>query len=155
MKKIACIGNTVYDVVGYTESFPIENFRTNYKLLIEGVGGPASNAASVIKKLGNEVDFYGKIGNDVYGKSIVSCLTKEGINIEHLELKDNFHTPFSFVIVAEQNNTRTINTYREKSDFDNPLIEPTKDFENNYDIILTDGKYPNDFFILVELILKP
>lgn len=136
MKKIACIGNITYDILAYTNDYPKENFRTNYDELIMGYGGPAANAATVISKFGNSVDFYGVLGNDNFSSLITNELNNTNITNKTI-IKENFIPPLSYIIISKNNKTRTINSYRHTNDNNIKF----NNFESNYDYILTDGKY--------------
>ena len=145
--KIACIGNAVYDCLAYRNGFIKEDLRNDFSESLFSAGGPALNAASVIAKYGGDVDFYGRIGNDINGKNIIKILKDSNINIDNLKITDNIKTPFSFIIINSLNNTRTICTIKSNQD-NNPFINIKPN--NNYDFILTDGKYPNDTINLIK-----
>ncbi len=147
--KIACIGNTAYDCTVSGESFIREKVRNSYKNAVFSVGGPTSNAASVLAKFGNYVEFYGQVGNDENGKFIYNEMTKENINLKHLNVSNKVMTPFSFVIINTSNSSRTICSLRSPEDFETAKIENAY-FENDYDIILTDGKYHDDTIELIK-----
>lgn len=145
MKKIACIGNVTYDMIGYTKTFPIEDRRNTIYKKTTSLGGPSFNAASVLEKFNEDVSFYGFIGDDDFSELLMSKLNETNINRENLVKKENFSMPFSFIIVTDDSKSRTINTNRDPQDnidlvFDN--------YSDDYDIILTDGKYPKAFFEL-------
>ena len=146
--KIACIGNTVYDCVVIGEGFIEEGVRTSFVDAVFNVGGPASNAASVIAKFGGEVDFYGQIGNDGIGAYVYNIVSRENLNTQNLKKSNSIMTPFSFVIVNKKNNTRSILTVRSKSDYNGAKIEEAN-FGDDYGIILTDGKYVEDTLTLI------
>ena len=147
--KIACIGNTVYDCVVVGDDFIEEGFRNSFVDAVFNVGGPASNAASVIAKFGAEVDFYGQIGNDGIGSFVQEIIKKENLNISNLKISDKIMTPLSFVIINKMKSTRTICTVRSKSDFKGAKIE-NPDFRSDYGMILTDGKYVEDTLTLMD-----
>ena len=151
--KIVCIGNITYDVTVIGEKFIKEGGKSSFNNATFTVGGPASNAASVISKFNkdnkNIIDFYGQIGNDTNGKFVYEQLVKEKINMKHINIKSNFLTPFSFIIANKSNSTRTICSLRSPDDFNNPNIENI-DYDNNYDYILTDGKYVNNTIELIQ-----
>lgn len=142
MKKIACLGNITYDTFAYTENFPVENSRTDYSKLDTSPGGPAFNAASVLDKFGDAVYFYGFIGDDPYSKLLKMDINETGINCEHLVQRESFAMPSSYIIVCSNNKTRTINAYRDPKDNSKALF---CSYGNDYDYILTDGKYPEAF----------
>jgi len=146
---IACIGNTAHDCTVSKEKFIKEGVRNDYEEALFSVGGPTSNAASVLAKFGNQVDFYGQVGNDSNGHFICSEMAKENINLKHLHISSNVMTPYSFVMINTTDNTRTICSIRSHKDFTKPKIERIE-FENHYDYILTDGKYPDDTIELIK-----
>jgi len=147
---IACIGNAAYDCTVSQKGFLKEGVRNSFDNAVFCTGGPASNAASVLAKFGNNVEFYGQIGNDVNGEFIYNQMSKENIDLRHLNISKDAMTPFSFIIINQNNATRTICSLRSKEDFSEPKIHDIV-FDTKYDYILTDGKYANDS---IDLILK-
>ena len=147
--KIASFGNSTLDTTVYGDKFILEDERNSFDYSTMTPGGPASNAASVIAKFGNQVDFYGRMGNDAYGSFVRRELKKENIDIRHLKESDSVSTPFSFIIINTTDSTRTINTIRSKADYNNPKIEEFS-YETDYDFILVDGKYPQDSIEFIE-----
>lgn len=146
---IACIGNTAYDNTVSSDKFIKEGVRNDFQEALFSVGGPTSNAASVLAKFGNQVEFYGQVGNDSNGHFIRQEMARENIDLTHLNVSNNVMTPSSFVIINRTDNTRTICSTRSKSDFVNPKIEEIE-FGDYYDYILTDGKYPEDTIELIK-----
>ena len=56
---------------------------------------------------------------------------------------------FSFIINNLLNSSRSICTIRDEKDFENPVIENIN-YEEKYDYILTDGKYPKETLELMK-----
>lgn len=152
--KIGIIGNITDDLTVSKNEFIKEGGRVSFfeDEVNKNVGGPASNAASVINKFNNDkhkIDFYGQIGNDASGKFVKEELLKEGTNFKHINISNNIMTPYSFIIVNTNDSTRTICSIRTKSDYTNSKIENIT-YDTNYDYILTDGKYVNDSIELIK-----
>ena len=147
--KIACIGNTVYDCIVSDDKFLKEGERNSFYDAIFLTGGPASNAASVMAKYGDNVDIYTQIGNDENGKCVYKTMLMEKINLKHVSISDNMMTPLSFILINRSNNTRTISALRTKEDYFNPKIENIE-YDSDYDYILTDGKYVNETINLIK-----
>ena len=147
--NIACIGNVTYDFTVIGKGFIKENGKFSYSEKTIKTGGPACNAAFVINKLGNPVDFYGQIGNDEFGDYVYNDLYNDGLGIEHLNISDNVMTPFSFIIINTDKATRTINSVRSPKDLEMPRIENFT-YKTNYDYILTDGKYVSESSVLID-----
>lgn len=147
--KVACIGNIVYDCTVSSDSFPKEGMKSSYYDVLFNTGGPASNAASVVARFGSYVDFYGQIGKDTNGEYVYREMLSEGIHLDHVNKSDSVMTPFGFIVINTSTNTRTIYSLRSKVDFINSKIEKV-DFSNDYDVILTDGKYVEDSINLIK-----
>ena len=141
--KIASFGNSTFDYTVSSDKFIVEDERNSFDSFSATPGGPACNAASVIARFGNPVDFYGRLGNDVYGQFVSNKLREESIDIKHLKYSDSISTPFSFIIINTTNGTRTINTVRSKLDYVGSRVEDFE-YDTDYDFILTDGKYALD-----------
>ena len=140
MRKIACIGNAVYDITVSSNKPLVEGVRNSFSGAGFTAGGPASNAASVIARYGSPVDFYGRVGKDLNGQFVYNKMQSENINSEHLYVSDDVMTPFSFVILNTSADTRTICTVRYEIDYGTPKIGNVQ-YGTEYDYILTDGKY--------------
>lgn len=69
MIRIACVGITVLDRIYYVEGLPTEGGKYVAKRYTEVGGGPAATAAVAAAKLGAQVDFIGRVGDDDTGKS--------------------------------------------------------------------------------------
>lgn len=152
--KIACIGNITDDLTVSKDEFIKEGGRVSFfeDEVTRTVGGPASNAASVINKFNNNehiIDFYGQVGNDANSEFIKQELLKENISLKHINFSNNVMTPFSYIIINKTKNTRTICSTRTRKDYTNAKIESIK-FDTDYDFILTDGKYVEDSIELIK-----
>lgn len=152
--KIACIGNITTDLTVGSNEFIKEGGRVSFfeDEVTKTVGGPASNAASVIAKYNKGehiIDLYGQIGNDAEGEFVKSELIKEGFKLEHINFSNKVMTPYSFIIINKKDSTRTICSVRTRSDYKDSKIEDFR-CNNDYDYILTDGKYAMDSINLIK-----
>ncbi len=79
-KKILVLGNSNMDFVLRIPRF----HQSGETMLAENLsiffGGKGANQAITAKRLGGDVDFVTKVGNDHYGKSYRRHLTKDGLN---------------------------------------------------------------------------
>lgn len=133
--KIICIGHASYDITFPMDNFPIENTKNRVNKRIECGGGPASNAAYLLGKWGEQATFLGVVGNDEYGEVIKQEFEEVGVNTNFLEVNNNVVTTSSIIIANKQNGSRTVLTYRP----DSIKMKPVK--LNFYpEIILTDGQ---------------
>ncbi|HHT38388.1 MAG TPA: carbohydrate kinase family protein [Mollicutes bacterium] len=133
--KIICIGNASYDLTVPYDGFPIENTKNRVTEIVEGGGGPASNAAYLLGKWGMDTTFIGGVGKDDFGKRIIEELQSVGVNTEYIEFDDDAKTTLSIVIVNKNNGSRTTIAHR---DSNMGLVNSYKDIKA--DVILVDGQ---------------
>jgi sulfofructose kinase len=99
MTRIACVGITVLDRIWYLDDLPKEGGKyvaNNYK---EVGGGPAATAAVAAAKLGAEVDFIGRVGDDETGQRLLSELESFGVNTRYSQRFSGARTSQSAVLV--------------------------------------------------------
>src|SRR5882672_8092701 len=99
-KKITVVGSYLVALVMDSERIPLKgetlmanNFRTTH-------GGKGSNQAVQAARLGAKVNFVGRIGNDLFGKSFLTLLKEEGINEEFVFISNDLPTGAGFIISA-------------------------------------------------------
>ncbi|NMB72411.1 MAG: ribokinase [Bacteroidales bacterium] len=107
-KKIVVVGSYIVALVMDTDRIPIKgetlmgrNFRQTY-------GGKGSNQAVQAARLGAEVSFVGKIGNDSFGRDFVNLCKKEGVDHRYVFTHEKLSTASGFIICAEGHNIITI-----------------------------------------------
>ncbi len=105
---ILCVGHASYDLSLCLPEFPLENSKTETDRLLEAGGGPAANAAYLLGLWGARAGFAGLIGDDYYGRRIVSELESVGVDISSTEIRPGHPTPLSFILVNQRNASRTI-----------------------------------------------
>lgn len=80
MTRIVCVGITVLDRIWYLDDLPKEGGKYVAKDYTEVGGGPAATAAVAAAKLGAEVDFIGRVGDDDTGRRLLAELESLGVN---------------------------------------------------------------------------
>jgi len=64
-----------------------------------GPGGKGSNQAICIARLGGNVTFLAKIGDDIFGKDALALFKKEGINTDYISVDKSSHTGAGIIFV--------------------------------------------------------
>ncbi|CNH07853.1 ribokinase [Yersinia aldovae] len=80
MTRIACVGITVQDRLYYLTELPNGGGKYVARDYREIGGGPAATAAVAAARLGAEVDFIGRVGDDATGNSLLEELESYGVN---------------------------------------------------------------------------
>lgn len=99
MIRVACVGITVMDRIYYVEGLPTEGGKYVAKRYTEVGGGPAATAAVAAAKLGAQVDFIGRVGDDDTGNSLLEELESLGVNTRYTRRYAGAKSSQSAVIV--------------------------------------------------------
>ncbi len=105
---VFCVGHAAFDKSLFLESFPHENSKCEITELLESGGGPAANAAYLLSLWGTKCGLAVLVGDDHYGKRICDELKAVGTDISLTEMRSDYATPFSVVLINKQNGSRTI-----------------------------------------------
>ena len=79
-KKIIVVGSTNMDMVVKTDYIPAPGETVLSGAFFMNPGGKGANQAVAISRLGGEVVFITKLGNDIFGKQFSELFKQEGIN---------------------------------------------------------------------------
>jgi ribokinase len=83
-KKIIVIGSTNTDMVVKSPRIPAPGETILGGNFFMNAGGKGANQAVASARLGGDVTFIAKIGNDLFGKQALELFNNEGINCSHL-----------------------------------------------------------------------
>jgi len=103
--SIAVFGSINMDLVVYSQTKPMEGetiFGNSFETF---QGGKGANQAVAISKLGGDVTFIGKVGNDIFGQQLKENLINVGVNTDMLyEHEGESGVAFINVFGAESQN---------------------------------------------------
>ena len=105
-----------YDVVALGELLIdfTENGRSEQDnpLFEANPGGAPCNVLAMLKKLDRSCAFIGKVGDDIFGRSLQSTVSEAGIDVSALILDKSAHTTLAFVKTFA-NGDRDFSFYRD------------------------------------------
>ncbi len=84
MNNILIIGSTNTDMVVKTDHFPKDGETVLGGKFIMNPGGKGANQAVAAARLGANVTFFAKVGNDIFGKQTIENLKKENVDISNI-----------------------------------------------------------------------
>ncbi|MCG7782411.1 sugar kinase [Lelliottia amnigena] len=99
MARIACVGITVLDRIWYLADLPKEGGKYVANNYTEVGGGPAATAAVAAAKLGADVDFIGRVGDDDNGSRLLAELESLGVNTRFTRIFKGARSSQSAVLV--------------------------------------------------------
>ena len=110
MTRIACVGITVQDRIYSLNSLPDGGGKYQSNQYLETGGGPAATAAVAIARLGIDVDFIGRVGDDSCGNTLLNELQSWGVNTAFCRQYPNSRSSQSAILV-DQHGERIIVNY--------------------------------------------
>lgn len=137
---IACLGITVLDRIQRVAELPTTGGKYVSKDYFEVGGGPAATAAVAVAKLGQDVDFIGRVGNDSVADVMLSELSSYGVGVTQCIQIPNALSSFSTVLVDDHGERMIINHQDKQLNRD---IEPLRSVDfSKYSAILVDVRWP-------------
>ncbi len=139
MVRIVCVGITVMDRIYNVEALPTEGGKYVAHHYREVGGGPAATAAVAAAKLGAQVDFIGRTGDDDTGDKLLAELESLGVNTRFCRRVKNASSSQSAVLVDAQGERIIIN-------YPGPDLPPDADWLDaldfsQWDVVLADVRW--------------
>ncbi|MBA4714695.1 MULTISPECIES: sugar kinase [Citrobacter] len=139
MIRIACVGIAVMDRIYYVEGLPTEGGKYVAKRYTEVGGGPAATAAVAAAKLGAQVDFIGRVGDDDTGNSLLAELESLGVNTRYTRRYTGAKSSQSAIMVDAQGERIIVN-------YPSPDLLHDADWLNEidfsqWDVVLADVRW--------------
>jgi ribokinase len=104
VQKVLVIGSINMDLTVRTAVFP----RLGETLLGEAFathpGGKGANQAVAAARLGAQVTFIGRVGEDLYGRELTASLARENIDVRHVLATPDAPTGVASIMVCEADN---------------------------------------------------
>ncbi|MBA4392311.1 MAG: hypothetical protein C0407_02045 [Desulfobacca sp.] len=110
MKKfdVLVIGRSCLDYISVVTRFPDQNQKVALEFRIMEGGGQGGTASCCISKLGGQVAYVGKLGDDAGGRFCLKRLQDFGVSPEFIEIVPGGVTPVAYVFVTKATGDRTI-----------------------------------------------
>jgi len=99
MAKILVVGSSNTDMVVKSAHLPFPGETVLGGQFFSFAGGKGANQAVAAAKLGGEVIFLAKVGNDALGKTAVEGFKKEGIDVSHIITDPKSHSGVALIMV--------------------------------------------------------
>lgn len=101
MKKIIVIGSSNVDMVVRTSHLPAPDETILGGEFFMNQGGKGANQAVAIKRLGGNLIFMAKLGNDVLGRQSVGYFKKEGIDTRYIAFDEDSASGVALISVDD------------------------------------------------------
>ena len=108
IKKILVLGSSNVDLILKIPRFHNPGETIQCENLITVFGGKGANQAMASKRLGGEVVFITKLGNDHYGDSYRRSLTEKGFDKKFILINKNLSTGMAFIELTSKGENRIV-----------------------------------------------
>ncbi|MDN3657566.1 ribokinase [Ferruginibacter paludis] len=102
MKKIIVIGSANTDMVVKCATLPFPGETVLGGTFFMNAGGKGANQAVAAARLGGEVTFVAKVGNDIFGRQTVADLQKENIDTKFVFTDEQSPSGVALIIVNHE-----------------------------------------------------
>lgn len=105
--EVIGIGSSVYDTLIVVPHYPVEDTKMEgLQTKVQG-GGPCATALVAAQKLGVSTAYVGTVGDDPFGRFLLSDLEKWGVDIRHVRCMAGCVSFHSVVLLNQETHTRT------------------------------------------------
>ena len=142
--KIVVVGSFNADLTSYLDRMPRPGETVSGDKFVTGPGGKGSNQAVAAARLGADLTFIGRVGNDVFANLAQELWTAEGINTDYVN-KDPDHATGVAPIFVDSNGENMIvvvlgaNNHIQQSD-----IDAAKDAIADADVLIVQLEINHD-----------
>ncbi|HKI51308.1 MAG TPA: PfkB family carbohydrate kinase [Geothermobacteraceae bacterium] len=111
-KPVVGLGQCSWDLLGRVAEYPRVDVKAELLDLTEQGGGPVATALVTLQRLGVQTSFFGTIGDDDYGKRIVTSLVAAGVDTKYVQVDREGASQLSFIAVEQLQGRRNIFCHR-------------------------------------------
>ena len=134
---VLVIGRSCLDYIAVINQFPEENQKVPLEFRLTEGGGQGGTASCCISRLGGNVVYAGKLGDDAEGRFCLKRLEEFGVATDFIEIVSGGKTPVAYILVNAGSGHRTI-VYERNSLPRISIDEQLKNLTARSEIVLLD-----------------
>jgi len=143
-KKIVVIGSSNMDMVVKTDHIPVPGETVLSGSFFMNAGGKGANQAVAVSRLGGDVVFISRLGNDLFGKQFSLLFNNEGIDTRYVVFDEKLPSGIALITVDKSGENSIVvasgaNSELTGADIDKALFEI-----ENASILLLQLEIPMD-----------
>jgi sulfofructose kinase len=140
MTRLLCLGHCALDVIYRVPAIPATPTKVLASAYLESGGGMAANASVAAKRLGGDVHYWGRVGDDAAGARILAQLAAEGVVTECVLRIAGCQSPTAAILIAEEGE-RLVCIYNDPALDPDPVWLPLASVPD-FDVVLADVRWP-------------
>jgi ribokinase len=140
--KVVVVGSYNTDMTIKTKKLPSPGETVIGGYFSTGGGGKGANQAIAAARIGAEVNFVARVGNDFFGREGLKQLKEEHINTEYVFSDDNLSTGVAFIVVDDIGENSIVVASGANTNLSPADIETAKPVISSADILLIQLESP-------------
>ena len=140
MTALLCVGHSALDTIFSVPEIPVTPVKVLATACVESGGGMAANASVAASRLGAQVSYCGRVGNDAAGTRILAQLAAERVDVTMVRRVDRCQSPIATILV-DRHGERLICIYNDPALDPDPSWLPVESIRN-FSAVLADVRWP-------------
>ena len=140
--KILVIGSANTDMVIKTNHFPLPGETVLGGRFIMNPGGKGANQAIAATRLGSQVTFITKLGNDIFGQQALQQFLKEGVNANYVVTDPDNPSGVALITVDEKGENTIVVAPGSNGTLNHEDVEKAEEAFKEAEIILLQLEIP-------------
>ena len=142
--KIVVVGSFNADLTSYLQRMPRPGETVSGDKFVTGPGGKGSNQAVAAARLGADVTFIGRVGNDVFAKLAQDLWTAEGINTDYVNQDPDHATGVAPIFVDSNGENMIVVVLGANNNIQQSDIDAAKDAIADADVVVVQLEINHD-----------
>ena len=142
--KIVVVGSFNADLTSYLQRMPRPGETVSGDKFVTGPGGKGSNQAVAAARLGADVTFIGRIGNDVFAKLAQDLWAAEGINTDYVNQDPDHATGVAPIFVDSNGENMIVVVLGANSNIQQSDIDAAKNAIADADVLVIQLEINHD-----------
>lgn len=140
MTALLCVGHSALDTIFSVPEIPVTPVKVLATACVESGGGMAANASVAASRLGAQVSYCGRVGNDAAGTRILAQLAAERVDVTMVRRVDRCQSPIATILV-DRHGERLICIYNDPALDPDPSWLPVESIRK-FSAVLADVRWP-------------
>ena len=141
---IAVFGSLNMDLVTRVSRLPLPGETLMGNEFFTTPGGKGANQAVAAAKLGVSTTLIGRVGNDDWGRSLLTGLQTYGVETSGIQIDSTIHSGVAIITVAETGENQIIGVYGANAHLDQSDVDRLIPILNNSKVLLLQLEVPID-----------
>jgi sulfofructose kinase len=140
MTALLCVGHSALDTIYSVPEIPTTPTKVLATACVESGGGMAANASVAATRLGAEVSYCGRLGDDDAGTRVLAQLVAEGVDVTMVRRVERCQSPTATILV-DRRGERLIVIYNDPTLDPDPTWVPLASIRR-FAAVLADVRWP-------------